>query len=273
MAKIPTMYKCSACGFRTPTFQGKCPNCGEWNTLKQVASDKLKVTSGSPSTPVDLGSLSVDSRLRIKSEIGEFDDVLGGGLVPGSLVLLGGDPGIGKSTLALQISMKVSSQTILYVSGEESAGQIKLRASRINKNHQLQVLAETDLETVLATVLEVKPDLVIVDSIQTMYSQEATGVAGGVAQVTNAVQKVMQVAKQNNIAFLKSMSTLDLTVAPDSVKEFVVEEKDIDLFIKKVNILLCDEEIRKFLGGQLLEQVKNYDKEIILNMFITHILK
>ncbi len=197
-----TMHKCSSCGFRTPTFQGKCPNCGEWSTLKQITNNKSQVTSAVPSSPVDLGSLNIDSKLRIKTEIGEFDDVLGGGLVPGSLVLLGGDPGIGKSTLALQISMNISSNSVLYVSGEESAGQIKLRASRINKNHQLQVLAETDLETVLATVLEVKPDLVIVDSIQTMYSQEATGVAGGVAQVTNAVQKVMQVAKQNNIAFL-----------------------------------------------------------------------
>ncbi len=202
MAKTQIMYKCSSCGFRTPSFQGKCPNCGEWNTLKQVTSDKLRVTSGTASTPVDLGSLDVDSKLRIKSGIGEFDEVLGSGIVPGSLILLGGDPGIGKSTLALQISMKVSEASVLYVSGEESAGQIKLRAGRINKSQQLQVLAETDLETVLATVLEVKPELVIIDSIQTMYSSEGTGVAGGVAQVTNAVQRIMQMAKQNNISFI-----------------------------------------------------------------------
>lgn len=203
MAKQITTYKCSSCGYRTSSFQGKCPNCGEWNTLTQVKSVKSNVQSGAAaSTPIDLSSLDVDSKLRIKSGIGEFDEVLGSGIVPGSLILLGGDPGIGKSTLALQISMKVSDASVLYVSGEESAGQIKLRAGRISKTHQLQVLAETNLETVLATVQEANPQLVIIDSIQTMYSSEGTGVAGGVAQVTNAVQRIMQMAKQNNISFI-----------------------------------------------------------------------
>jgi DNA repair protein RadA/Sms len=201
------MYKCSSCGYRTSSFQGKCLNCGEWNTLEKLQSaswrtnSKLQITAAA-SRPVDLSALNVDSKLRIKSGIGEFDEVLGGGLVPGSLVLLGGDPGIGKSTLALQISLKLASNSVLYISGEESAGQIKLRAGRVDKSHQLQVLAETDLETVLATVLEAKPELVIIDSIQTMYSSEGTGVAGGVAQVTNAVQRIMQTAKQNNISFI-----------------------------------------------------------------------
>lgn len=167
-----------------------------------VKTDKLQVASGAASTTVDLSGIVDSQHARIVSGISEFDEVLGGGIVPGSLVLLGGDPGIGKSTLALQLCMKNASQNVLYVSGEESAGQIKLRASRISKNHQLQVLAETDLGTVLATVAEIRPDLVVVDSIQTLYTEEASGVAGGVAQVTNAVQKIMQLAKSQNISFI-----------------------------------------------------------------------
>ena len=153
-----------------------------------------------------MASVDIEQRPRIKTEIGEFDQVVGGGIVPGSLVLLGGDPGIGKSTLALQLSMKLSADdektSVLYVSGEESVNQIKLRAHRIDKNHQLNVLAETSLEIVLATVAERQPELVIIDSIQTMYSEDVSGVAGGVSQVTNAVQQIMRLAKQNHISFI-----------------------------------------------------------------------
>jgi DNA repair protein RadA/Sms len=172
---------------------------------------------------VDLSSVDIEQRPRIKTGIAEFDQVVGGGIVPGSLVLLGGDPGIGKSTLALQIAMGLTvgaglgrpqskagaqarplqeSSDVLYVSGEESVNQIKLRAHRIDKNHQLNVLAETLLEVVLASVAEQQPELVIIDSIQTMYSEQASGVAGGVAQVTNAVQQIMRLAKQNHISFI-----------------------------------------------------------------------
>ncbi len=151
--------------------------------------------------PVNLSGVDILSKPRIKTGIGEFDEVIGGGLVPGSLVLLGGDPGIGKSTLALQLSMQTEG-SVLYVSGEESVSQIKLRADRINKNHQLDVLAETDLMAVLGSVENQQPELVIIDSIQTMYSEEASGVAGGVAQVTNAVQQIMRLAKQNHITFI-----------------------------------------------------------------------
>jgi DNA repair protein RadA/Sms len=137
----------------------------------------------------------------VVSGIGEFDDVLGGGLVPGSLVLLGGDPGIGKSTLALQLSLLLKDR-VLYVSGEESVHQIKLRASRISQAHNLNVLAETDLAAVLGMVEARHPELVIIDSIQTMYSEQASGVAGGVSQVTNAVQQIMHVAKNLHITFI-----------------------------------------------------------------------
>lgn len=150
---------------------------------------------------MDLGSVDLSLQKRIVTGISEFDSVVGEGMVPGSLVLLGGDPGIGKSTLALQLSMRLP-DGVLYVSGEESAHQIKLRASRISKTQSLQVLAETDLGVVLATVEANHPSLVIIDSIQTMYSEETSGVAGGVAQVTNAVQQVMRLAKQNHITFI-----------------------------------------------------------------------
>jgi len=137
----------------------------------------------------------------MQTGINEFDAVIGGGIVPGSLILLGGDPGIGKSTLALQLSMNLSRE-VLYVSGEESVSQIKLRANRVNKTHELDVLAETQLEAVLATVETRQPGLVVIDSIQTMYSEAASGVAGGVAQVTNAVQQIMRLAKQSHISFI-----------------------------------------------------------------------
>jgi DNA repair protein RadA/Sms len=201
--KSQTVFICSNCQFKTPKWQGKCPNCGEWNTLEksQVASSKIS-TSGVSVKPVELSSVNLETRQRIATGISEFDEVLGGGVVPGSLVLLGGDPGIGKSTLALQISLGLKNQKVLYVSGEESAAQIKLRAVRVDKNLDLPVLADTNLSSALDTVSLQKPNLVILDSIQTLYSEEATGVAGGVAQVTNAIQQIMGLAKREHIAFL-----------------------------------------------------------------------
>lgn len=154
---------------------------------------------GRPIQPVLLSAVDAAEKKRISSGIGEFDEVVGGGIVAGSLILLGGDPGIGKSTLALQLSMRLAGDDVLYVSGEESVHQIKLRASRISKTHELSVLSETDLEVVLASIEAQKtPKLVIIDSIQTMYSEQA----GGVAQVTFAVQRIMRLAKQNHISFI-----------------------------------------------------------------------
>ena len=201
MSKSTTIFICSNCGFKTPRWQGKCTNCGQWNTLEESKISNSKYQISKSSQPVDLGTVDIGQRPKIKTGIGEFDEVVGGGIVPGSLILLGGDPGIGKSTLALQLCMQIEND-VLYVSGEESVSQIKLRANRINKSHQLNVLAETDLEAVLATIESQKPELVIIDSIQTMYSESASGVAGGVAQVTSAVQQIMRLAKQNHISFI-----------------------------------------------------------------------
>jgi DNA repair protein RadA/Sms len=213
MPKSSVVFICSNCQHRTPRWQGKCPECGQWNSLEEskikISNSKYQISKAAE--PVDLSMVDISLRAKIVSGIGEFDDVLGGGLVPGSLVLLGGDPGIGKSTLALQISMNVvgaglksapTQADVLYVSGEESVHQIKLRSGRVSKNEQLNVLAETDLDTVLASVEASAPQLVVIDSIQTMYSQETSGVAGGVAQVTGAVQKIMRLAKQNHITFI-----------------------------------------------------------------------
>ena len=201
MSKSSVAFICSNCQYKTPRWQGKCPGCGQWNSLEEHKSFSGKQSSGAAGKPVDLSGVDISKRSKIVTGIGEFDEVVGGGIVPGSLVLLGGDPGIGKSTLALQLSMKLGDK-VLYVSGEESVHQIKLRAGRVSETQNLNVFAETDVEAVLATVEAAGAELVVIDSIQTMYSQEASGVAGGVAQVTNAVQKIMRLGKQNHIAFI-----------------------------------------------------------------------
>ncbi len=200
--KDRTVFICKECQHQSPKWQGKCSNCGTWDSLegqKVIASRKIQGSVLKPSFLVG-GNSSINSR--INTGINEFDEVIGGGIVPGSLILLGGDPGIGKSTLALQISLKLSSKNVLYVSGEESVGQIKLRADRIAKNSNMMVLAETELESILVNVETEKPELVIIDSIQTMYSEQVSGVAGGVAQVTNAVQQIMKLAKRLHISFI-----------------------------------------------------------------------
>ena len=203
MAKPSSIFICSSCQYQSSKWQGKCPQCGEWDVFEksEIKFGGTKFKSGKTLESVNLSSVSEDAKIRIKTGIGEFDEVIGGGIVPGSLVLLGGDPGIGKSTLALQISMNLAGR-VLYVSGEESAGQIKLRAARVSKNHNFEVLAETELEAVLNFAEMRQPELVVIDSIQTMYSESLSGVAGGMAQVSGAVQKIMRLAKEKAVAFL-----------------------------------------------------------------------
>jgi DNA repair protein RadA/Sms len=202
MSKSTTVFTCSNCQFRSPRWQGKCPECGQWNTLEETRNFSKSSGALSGVKPVNLSSVDLAFSGRIKSGIGEFDEVLGGGMVPGSLVLLGGDPGIGKSTLALQLALNLEPEEVLYVSGEESAAQIKLRSSRLKTGEVLQVLSETGLESVLASVETFRPKVAIIDSIQTMYSEQASGVAGGVAQVTYAVQQIMRLAKSLHITFV-----------------------------------------------------------------------
>jgi DNA repair protein RadA/Sms len=210
MAKQTSKFVCNNCGAEYVRWQGRCDNCKEWESLAEVkvASQKSNLKSqrvGAPSAQV-LSLDKVDNKgfERIKTNIDEFDRVLGGGVVLGSLVLLGGDPGIGKSTLLLQslvgISANKNVSKILYVSGEESAQQIKLRAERLKiKNEKIFLLSESDLETILATIEMEKPNLVIIDSIQTVYSPEIASASGSVVQVKNATESLMRMAKVTNV--------------------------------------------------------------------------
>lgn len=206
MVKNDSEFVCSNCQYVSGKWQGRCPGCGEWNSFKERSLNvgKIKLSGAKPLEVTMLSKLTPWQQERISTGSLEFDQVLGGGLVPGSLVLLGGDPGVGKSTLALQtaVNMKSSGNSVLYVSGEESGQQIKLRADRLKATADLNILAETNLDLVIATILEQQPELVVIDSIQTMYSEQASGVVGGVSQIASATNSLMRVAKENHITIM-----------------------------------------------------------------------
>lgn len=204
MSKVLQQFVCSNCGFTVSRWQGKCPECESWNTFAKQASVVNTAKSAASAQPVRLHASGFVQVERISTGMAELDLVLGGGLVPGSLVLLGGDPGIGKSTLALQTALYMgkAESSVLYISGEESAEQIKLRADRIDKTVDLEVLPETNLETIIATIVEQSPDFAIIDSIQTIVSSEASGVTGGVSQVSYTTNALMRLAKQTKTALL-----------------------------------------------------------------------
>lgn len=188
MAKSKTVFVCSECGNESSKWLGKCPACNSWNTFyeqKIVESKNKSKAEKETSTPQRLNSYVAKENFRIHTGFNELDRVLGGGFVKGSLVLLGGEPGIGKSTLILQICDKIKGDgKVLYVSGEESAEQIKLRADRLGINNEdILFLGETDIDIVNQAIININPKLVIIDSIQTMYSDEITAAAGSVSQV------------------------------------------------------------------------------------------
>ena len=188
MAKSKTIFVCSECGNESSKWLGKCPACNSWNTFYEQkiveTKDKDKVNKTS-SVPQTLNSYEAKDHFRTHTGFDELDRVLGGGLVKGSLVLLGGEPGIGKSTLILQICDKINGEgKVLYVSGEESAEQIKLRADRLGINNEdILFLGETDIDIINQAIINLNPKLVIIDSIQTMYSEDITAAAGSVSQV------------------------------------------------------------------------------------------
>ncbi len=234
MAKPVTKYICQNCGYVSLRWLGKCPECDSWNTFVEeiVHTDKHKLKSKSSdilsaklTNLSKVADINITEDKRIISTIEELDRVLGGGIVPGSVVLVGGDPGIGKSTLMMQLSDKIKNNTILYVSGEESPKQIKLRCERLGFAHdEFYILSETSLEIIAAIVDKLKPDIVIIDSIQTIYRNELESSPGSVSQLRESTAAVIQIAKAKNISFfLIGHITKEGFIAGPKVLEHMVD--------------------------------------------------
>ena len=232
MAKTKTVFFCTACGNETPKWQGKCPACGAWNTLEEhierpIASGRGKsVPAGASKSPKMLSQVDSGDELRFSTGMGELDRVLGGGAVEGSLVLVGGAPGIGKSTLLLQICNALCAQrSVLYVSGEESERQLKLRAQRLGvAPDNLYILAENQLEDIQSSCEETKPDVLIVDSIQTMFCEENESSPGSVSQVKDCTMRLMQLSKNAGITvFVVGHINKDGNIAGPKVLEHMVD--------------------------------------------------
>lgn len=209
MAKPSVQYVCSNCGAKAPQLLGRCPVCGEWGTYEEEITQRVRGVEVSRSRdlrnskPIRLHEIEVQEDSRIDMQCAELNRVLGGGLVPGSLVLLGGEPGIGKSTLALQVLMRMTSRRTLYASGEESLRQLKLRAERLaGSPDSLYLIADTSLENILAQTTELQPDLVVIDSIQTIQTDAVEATIGSLTQVKECAARILQYAKERNIPFL-----------------------------------------------------------------------
>ncbi|MHB1393592.1 MAG: DNA repair protein RadA [Clostridia bacterium] len=231
MAKVRTKFVCNECGSESPKWMGKCPECGQWNTLVEEVEQKevqaQQKLIGVLSKPESLLDISNNIEERLSTGNSELDRVMGGGIVKGSLVLVGGDPGIGKSTLLLQVSNNIGIKglKVLYISGEESAAQIKLRASRMDvRTGNIFLVSETNTHNVDVYVRDMKPDILIVDSIQTMYNPEISSAPGSVSQVREATLGLMKIAKQDGIAtFLVGHVTKQGAIAGPRVLEHMVD--------------------------------------------------
>lgn len=231
--KQKTVYVCTECGNETPNWAGKCPTCGTWNTLTEMkldaragkkAASSARALSGS--TARKLSELDTTEEIRFSTGISEFDRVLGGGAVAGSLILVGGAPGIGKSTLLLQMcGMTGRAKTILYVTGEESERQLKLRATRLGvEQAEVYVLAETDLDNVLACIDELRPDIVIIDSIQTMSDGEVASAPGSISQVRECTMRIMRTTKEKGLTvFVVGHINKEGSIAGPKVLEHMVD--------------------------------------------------
>ena len=235
MAKKKTLFECQACGFQSPRWMGKCTSCGEWESMVELTSDQIKflkeTTSASPASTLakalPITEVDEDNITRFPSGSKELDLVLGGGIVPGSLTLIGGSPGIGKSTLLLKIAGNLAQQNkpVLYVSGEESAGQIKLRANRLEANHnKLYLLSEINLASVIAEINNRNYAFIVIDSIQTLYSDETPSAPGSVTQVRTITFELMRIAKSLHIPiFIIGHITKDGSIAGPRVLEHMVD--------------------------------------------------
>ncbi len=233
MKKNSTVFFCQECGFESAKWLGQCPACRQWNTFAEEPaapkgkSSSVKRHSQEAREPVSLNHIESGERVRISTGISEMDQVLGGGIVPGSLVLVGGDPGIGKSTLLLQVCQNLSRclDEVLYISGEESLQQIKLRAARIGEfQDTLKLLCETNLAQIERVVDRYQPQVVVIDSIQTMYQEEVSSAPGSVSQVREATGVLMRMAKERDIVvFIVGHVTKEGTVAGPRVLEHMVD--------------------------------------------------
>ena len=224
-----SMYVCQSCGYQALKWLGRCPDCGEWNSMVEepVTSERKGKTSSAMSQPQTIDAISLAPEMRLKTGMVEFDRTLGGGVVPGSLVLIGGDPGIGKSTLILQVLDRLSQQSCraLYLSGEESPQQIKLRAERLSVHSEgLYIMTGTCIEDFFEKLAPIKPDIVAVDSIQTVYTNDMTSAPGSVGQVREVAARLMTFAKQSGVPiFLIGHVTKEGAIAGPKVLEHLVD--------------------------------------------------
>ncbi len=236
-----TVFACQTCGYQTPKWMGKCPDCGQWDTFAEE-SQQPAASRGLPDMkvrPVPIDSIDLQLEDRIYTGIAEFDRVLGGGLVTGTLVLIGGDPGIGKSTLMLQalyglagkghrvlyVSGEESVRRVLYVSGEESVRQIHIRSRRLNTiSPGMLVVSEVDLEMIMSMISSEKPDVLVIDSIQTMFNSDLSSAPGSVSQVRESAMRLMLMAKKTNIpTFLVGHVTKEGAIAGPRLLEHMVD--------------------------------------------------
>lgn len=231
MSKTKTAYFCSSCGAQSAKWNGQCTSCGEWNTLQEEVLQKSpqKGFSSMPTTqirkPQQLSAIVSDGNIRIDLHNQEFNRVLGGGLVPGSLILLGGEPGIGKSTLLLQVALQLENVKVLYISGEESSQQLKLRADRMGiVNENLYILTETVIQNIIPSIGEFNPGIIIVDSIQTLTTQLIESSAGSISQIRETTNELQQIAKSTSIPiFIVGHITKDGAIAGPKILEHIVD--------------------------------------------------
>ena len=235
MAKKKSLFECQSCGFQTPRWMGKCPSCGAWDSIVELTAEQIEFLKKSSNSQKGMHSIKAkpiteideESIERFSSGSKELDLVLGGGIVPGSLTLIGGSPGIGKSTLLLKVAGNLAKEgkRILYVSGEESAGQIKLRANRLDANHpNLYLLSEIKLESVFSEIDAQNYDFIVIDSIQTLYSEETPSAPGSVTQVRTITFELMRVAKSKKIPiFIIGHITKEGSIAGPRVLEHMVD--------------------------------------------------